>query len=119
MLERKEKGYKDLHLCLEDKKQHTEGQCLRDTNAGKRASSPVLYYKVGSFHTGANLDSHHTQTPLCGCEEQHSLGWLSQYNTSQKFLRSVETCERHFIIKEEDTVLSPGSCLFDSLLLLV
>lgn len=77
MLERK-KGYKDLCLCLEDKQQHTEGQCLQDTNAGKKASSPVLCYKSGKLPTGADLDSHHTQTPLCGCEEQHSLGQLSQ-----------------------------------------
>lgn len=70
MLERKEKGYKDLHLCLDENQQHTEGQCLQDTNACKRAASPVLYYKVESFICpGTNLDFHHTQTPLCGHEE--------------------------------------------------
>lgn len=35
-----------------------------------------LCYEVGSFHMGAILDSHHAQTPLCGYEEHHSLGWL-------------------------------------------
>lgn len=36
-------------------------------------------------------------------------------NRTQKLSRSVGTCKRHLMIKEEDTVLSLGS-LFDSLL---
>lgn len=48
-----------------------------------------------------------------------SLGWLSQYNTSRKFVCSTETCKRHFIIKEEDRVLITGSLWFDSFLWLV
>lgn len=85
---------------------------IRDRTVGKKASTTkwkppsILEYIIPTV-----LKTPHHSSAGQQCPDRSS-------DNPQRLLCSVKSCKRHFIIKEEDMILSLESLCFESLLLL-